>query len=36
MKKIKNFVRKLDENAFITIHDVRVVFGWGFIDLTKV
>ncbi|MCR8634810.1 MULTISPECIES: YitT family protein [Paenibacillus] len=32
---LKKIVRATDKNAFITIHDVRDVFGEGFIDITK-
>jgi len=33
--KLKKIVKQTDENAFITIHDVRDVFGEGFIHLSK-
>lgn len=33
--KFKSIVHKIDKNAFLTIHDVRDVFGEGFIDLAK-
>ncbi|WP_153062637.1 YitT family protein [Metasolibacillus meyeri] len=33
--KLKNIVKKVDPNAFIAIHDVRDVFGEGFIELSK-
>ncbi|MCG7407189.1 YitT family protein [Paenibacillus sp. ACRRX] len=32
---LKKIVRSTDKDAFITIHDVRDVFGEGFIDITK-
>lgn len=32
---LKKIVKAHDKNAFITIHDVRDVFGEGFIDLSK-
>ncbi len=32
---LKKIVRKEDPNAFITIHDVRDVFGEGFLELSK-
>jgi uncharacterized membrane-anchored protein YitT (DUF2179 family) len=32
---LKKIVRAEDEIAFITIHDVRDVFGEGFIELSK-
>ncbi|MBG9735750.1 YitT family protein [Paenibacillus alvei] len=32
---LKKIVRATDKDAFITIHDVRDVFGEGFIDITK-
>ncbi|MFC0396571.1 DUF2179 domain-containing protein [Paenibacillus mendelii] len=28
-------VRSIDKEAFITIHDVRDVFGEGFVDISK-
>lgn len=34
--KFKSIVTEIDKNAFITIHDVRDVFGEGFIELAKV
>ena len=33
--KLKNIVKAVDKDAFIAIHDVRDVFGKGFIELTK-
>lgn len=33
--KLKNIVKEADKNAFIAIHDVRDVFGEGFIDIAK-
>ncbi|MCH7322953.1 MULTISPECIES: YitT family protein [Solibacillus] len=33
--KLKNIVKAVDKDAFITIHDVRDVFGKGFIELSK-
>ncbi|GGG15787.1 membrane protein [Lysinibacillus alkalisoli] len=33
--KLKNYVKDIDQHAFITVHDVRDVFGEGFIDLSK-
>ncbi|MBU5210240.1 YitT family protein [Heyndrickxia oleronia] len=33
--KLKRIVKKVDLNAFIAIHDVRDVFGEGFIDISK-
>ncbi|NOU94674.1 DUF2179 domain-containing protein [Paenibacillus sp. LMG 31456] len=35
LSQLKKIVRATDKNAFITIHDVRDVFGEGFIDITK-
>lgn len=32
---LKKIVKSADKNAFITIHDVRDVFGEGFIDISK-
>lgn len=32
---LKKIVRSEDKNAFVTIHDVRDVFGEGFIDISK-
>lgn len=32
---LKKIVRAEDKNAFVTIHDVRDVFGEGFIDISK-
>ena len=32
---LKRIVRSIDKTAFITIHDVRDVFGEGFVDLSK-
>ncbi|ATP41691.1 hypothetical protein CSE16_17550 [Solibacillus sp. R5-41] len=33
--KLKNIVKAVDKDAFIAIHDVRDVFGEGFIELSK-
>lgn len=33
--KLKNIVKEVDQDAFIAIHDVRDVFGKGFIELSK-
>lgn len=33
--KLKNIVKQVDPNAFLAIHDVRDVFGEGFIELSK-
>lgn len=33
--KLKNIVKKADSDAFIAVHDVRDVFGKGFIELSK-
>ena len=33
--KLKNIVKAVDKDAFIAIHDVRDVFGKGFIELSK-
>ena len=33
--KLKKIVKEIDKDAFIAIHDVRDVFGHGFIELTK-
>ena len=33
--KLKNIVKAVDQDAFIAIHDVRDVFGKGFIELSK-
>lgn len=33
--KLKNIVKALDPDAFIAVHDVRDVFGKGFIELSK-
>lgn len=33
--KLKNIVKVVDKDAFIAIHDVRDVFGKGFIELSK-
>ncbi|WP_080849260.1 YitT family protein [Cytobacillus gottheilii] len=33
--KLKRIVQKTDKNAFLTIHDVRDVFGEGFLDISK-
>ncbi|MFD0961648.1 YitT family protein [Paenibacillus chungangensis] len=35
VSKLKKIVKEIDKDAFITIHDVRDVFGEGFIDITK-
>jgi len=35
LSTLKRIVKASDKNAFITIHDVRDVFGEGFIDLSK-
>jgi uncharacterized membrane-anchored protein YitT (DUF2179 family) len=35
MVSLKRIVKSVDEHAFITIHDVRDVFGKGFIELSK-
>ncbi|REK71857.1 YitT family protein [Paenibacillus paeoniae] len=32
---LKKIVKSIDKNAFITIHDVRNVFGEGFVDISK-
>ncbi|QMV42017.1 YitT family protein [Cohnella cholangitidis] len=32
---LKKIVRAIDKDAFITIHDVRDVFGEGFVDISK-
>lgn len=32
---LKKIVKAVDKNAFITIHDVRNVFGEGFVDISK-
>ncbi|GKU77435.1 YitT family protein [Paenibacillus sp. L3-i20] len=32
---LKKIVKAIDKNAFITIHDVRNVFGEGFVDISK-
>ncbi|TCZ78234.1 YitT family protein [Paenibacillus albiflavus] len=32
---LKKIVRTIDKDAFLTIHDVRDVFGEGFVDITK-
>ncbi|MFF2889428.1 YitT family protein [Paenibacillus sp. NPDC057967] len=32
---LKKIVKSVDKNAFITIHDVRNVFGEGFVDISK-
>lgn len=32
---LKKIVRSIDKEAFITIHDVRDVFGEGFVDISK-
>ncbi|MCY1188479.1 hypothetical protein D9M73_295940 [compost metagenome] len=33
--KLKKIVKEVDKDAFIAIHDVRDVFGEGFIELAK-
>jgi len=33
--RLKNIVKAVDENAFLAIHDVRDVFGKGFMEFTK-
>lgn len=35
LSTLKKIVKAADKNAFITIHDVRDVFGEGFIDISK-
>jgi uncharacterized membrane-anchored protein YitT (DUF2179 family) len=35
LSQLKKIVKSVDKNAFITIHDVRDVFGEGFIDISK-
>ncbi|MDQ0061750.1 YitT family protein [Paenibacillus harenae] len=35
LSMLKKIVKAADKNAFITIHDVRDVFGEGFIDISK-
>ncbi|MGO4541424.1 YitT family protein [Paenibacillus sp. 2TAB19] len=35
LSTLKKIVKSADKNAFITIHDVRDVFGEGFIDISK-
>lgn len=35
VSNLKKIVRAEDKNAFVTIHDVRDVFGEGFIDISK-
>ncbi|OXM82548.1 YitT family protein [Paenibacillus rigui] len=35
VSQLKKIVRSLDPRAFITIHDVRDVFGEGFVELSK-
>jgi uncharacterized membrane-anchored protein YitT (DUF2179 family) len=35
LSMLKKIVKSSDKNAFITIHDVRDVFGEGFIELSK-
>lgn len=35
LSTLKKIVKAADRNAFITIHDVRDVFGEGFIDISK-
>ncbi|MEC0304764.1 DUF2179 domain-containing protein, partial [Terribacillus saccharophilus] len=32
---LKKIVRSIDTKAFITLYDVRDVFGEGFMDITK-
>jgi uncharacterized membrane-anchored protein YitT (DUF2179 family) len=33
--KLKRIVRENDKNAFVALHDVRDVFGEGFMDISK-
>lgn len=33
--KLKKIVKATDKNAFLAIHDVRDVFGEGFLDISK-
>jgi uncharacterized membrane-anchored protein YitT (DUF2179 family) len=33
--KLKRIVQSTDSSAFIAIHDVRDVFGEGFVDISK-
>ncbi|MEY8351213.1 DUF2179 domain-containing protein, partial [Bacillus cereus] len=33
--KLKRIVQTTDPSAFIAIHDVRDVFGEGFVDISK-
>jgi uncharacterized membrane-anchored protein YitT (DUF2179 family) len=35
MVKLEKNVKSTDKNAFIAIHDVRDVFGEGFLDISK-
>lgn len=35
ISQLKKIVKAIDTNAFITIHDVRDVFGEGFMELSK-
>jgi uncharacterized membrane-anchored protein YitT (DUF2179 family) len=35
MVTLKKIVKEVDEGAFITIHDVRDVFGKGFLEISK-
>jgi len=35
LSTLKRIVKASDKDAFITIHDVRDVFGEGFIELSK-
>ncbi|CAM4502388.1 DUF2179 domain-containing protein [Paenibacillus macerans] len=32
---LNKIVKSIDKSAFITIHDVRDVFGEGFLDISK-
>ncbi len=33
--ELKNIIKSIDSTAFVTIHDVRDVFGKGFVDINK-
>lgn len=33
--ELKNIIKSIDQSAFVTIHDVRDVFGKGFVDINK-
>ncbi|MFP3918769.1 YitT family protein [Lysinibacillus telephonicus] len=33
--ELKNIIKSIDQTAFVTIHDVRDVFGKGFVDINK-